>query len=80
MQAARSRSLPRRIDAIASSARNPRAANLGTVDELDFIDRSDVVLFELPTYEDSQAFRVHFGPRWPGWSADDEEPAQARAA
>jgi hypothetical protein len=50
------------------------------VDELDFIDQSDVVLFELPTYEDSQAFRVHFGPRWPGWSAEDEEPGQARAA
>jgi hypothetical protein len=43
------------------------------VDELDLIDQSDVVLFELPTYEDSQAFRVHFRPRWPGWSAEDEQ-------
>jgi len=42
------------------------------VDELD-LELSDVVLFELPTYEDSQAFRVHFRPRWPGWSVEDEQ-------
>ena len=33
---------------------------------------SDVVLFELPTFEASQAFRVSLRPRWPGWSHDDE--------
>jgi hypothetical protein len=42
------------------------------VDEVD-LQLSDVVLFELPSYEDSQAFRVHFRPRWPGWSAEDEQ-------
>jgi hypothetical protein len=41
------------------------------VDELD-LQLSDVVLFELPSFEDSQAFRVRFRPRWPGWSVDDE--------
>lgn len=41
------------------------------MDELD-LQLSDVVLFELPTFEDSQAFRVRFRPRWPGWSVDDE--------
>jgi hypothetical protein len=33
---------------------------------------SDVVLFELPTFEAAQAFRVGLRPRWPGWSHDDE--------
>ena len=33
---------------------------------------SDVVLFELPTWEAAQAFRVRLRPRWPGWSHDDE--------
>lgn len=33
---------------------------------------SDVVLFELPTFEAAQAFRVSLRPRWPGWSHDDE--------
>ena len=33
---------------------------------------SDVVLFELPTFEAAQAFRVRMRPRWPGWSHDDE--------
>jgi hypothetical protein len=33
---------------------------------------SDVVLFELPTFEAAQAFRVRLRPRWPGWSHDDE--------
>lgn len=42
------------------------------MDEVD-LQLSDVVLFELPSYEDSQAFRVHFRPRWPGWSAEDEQ-------
>ena len=33
---------------------------------------SDVVLFELPTWEAAQAFRLRLRPRWPGWSHDDE--------
>jgi len=33
---------------------------------------SDVVLFELPTFEAAQAFRVGLRPRWPGWSHDDD--------
>jgi len=42
------------------------------VDELAF-ELSDVVLFELPSYAASQVFRVRFRPRWPGWSAEDEQ-------
>ena len=42
------------------------------MDELD-LELSDVVLFELPSYEDSEAFRVHFRPRWSGWSVEDEQ-------
>ena len=41
------------------------------MDELE-IQISDVVLFELPTWEAAQAFRVRLRPRWPGWSHDDE--------
>jgi hypothetical protein len=41
------------------------------VDDLE-IQISDVVLFELPTWEAAQAFRVRLRPRWPGWSHDDE--------
>ena len=33
---------------------------------------SDVLLFELPTFEAAQAFRVGLRPRWPGWSHDDD--------
>ena len=33
---------------------------------------SDVVLFELPTFEAAQAFRVGLRSRWPGWSHDDD--------
>ena len=33
---------------------------------------SDVVLFELPTFEAAQAFRVRLRSRWPGWSHDDD--------
>ena len=33
---------------------------------------SDVLLFELPTFEAAQAFRVSLRPRWPGWSHDDD--------
>jgi hypothetical protein len=41
------------------------------VDELD-LPLSEIVLFELPTFEAAQAFRVRLRPRWPGWSHDDE--------
>lgn len=41
------------------------------MDQLD-TQLSDVVLFELPTFEAAQAFRVSLRPRWPGWSHDDE--------
>ena len=34
---------------------------------------SDVVLFELPTFEAAQAFRVRLRPRWPGWSHDEDQ-------
>jgi hypothetical protein len=34
---------------------------------------SDVVLFELPTFEAAQAFRVRLRSRWPGWSHDDDQ-------
>lgn len=34
---------------------------------------SEVVLFELPTFEDTQAFRARFRSRWGGWSHEDEE-------
>ncbi len=33
---------------------------------------SDVILFELPTFEAAQAFRLGLRPRWPGWSHDDD--------
>ena len=41
------------------------------MDELD-LQLSEIVLFELPTFEAAQAFRVRLRPRWPGWSHDDE--------
>jgi hypothetical protein len=41
------------------------------VDELD-LQLSEIVLFELPTFEAAQAFRVRLRPRWHGWSHDDE--------
>jgi hypothetical protein len=42
------------------------------VDEFD-LQFSDVVLFELPTFEAAQAFRVRLRPRWPGWSHADDQ-------
>jgi hypothetical protein len=42
------------------------------VDELD-LQLSDVVVFELPSFEDAQAFRVRLRSRWPGWSHHDEQ-------
>jgi hypothetical protein len=42
------------------------------VDELG-LQLNDIVLFELPTFADSQAFRIHFRARWSGWSVEDEQ-------
>jgi hypothetical protein len=42
------------------------------MDELD-LQLSDVVVFELPSFEDAQAFRVRLRSRWPGWSHHDEQ-------
>jgi hypothetical protein len=42
------------------------------VDELD-LQLCETVLFELPTFEAAQAFRVRLRPRWPGWSHNDED-------
>jgi hypothetical protein len=41
------------------------------VDELE-LQLSDAVLFELPTFEAAQAFRVRLRSRWAGWSHDDD--------
>jgi hypothetical protein len=41
------------------------------VDEIE-TQLSDVVLFELPTFEAAQAFRLRLRSRWPGWSHEDE--------
>ena len=32
-----------------------------------------MVVFELPSFEDAEAFRVRLRPRWPGWSHHDEQ-------
>lgn len=42
------------------------------MDELE-LQLSDVVLFELPTFEDAQAFRTRLRPRWHGWSLADDD-------
>lgn len=42
------------------------------MDELD-LQLSDIVLFELPTFQAAQAFRVRLRSRWPGWSHDDDQ-------
>ena len=52
-------------------ARDASGTQAGGMDQLD-TQLSDVVLFELPTFEAAQAFRVSLRPRWPGWSHDDE--------
>ena len=36
-------------------------------------DLDAVVMFELPTFEDTEAFRDRFRPRWEGWSDADEQ-------
>jgi hypothetical protein len=41
------------------------------VDEIE-LQLSDVVLFELPTFEAAQAFRVRLRSRWLGWSHEDD--------
>jgi hypothetical protein len=41
------------------------------MDELD-LQFSDLVLFELPSFDAAQAFRTRLRPRWPGWSHEDE--------
>jgi hypothetical protein len=42
------------------------------MDELD-LQLSDVVLFELPSFEATQAFRVRLRSRWHGWSHHDDD-------
>ena len=42
------------------------------MDELD-LQLCETVLFELPTFEAAQAFRVRLRPRWPGWSHNEED-------
>src|SRR5690242_4794179 len=37
------------------------------------LDLDDVVIFELPTAEDVEAFRERLRPRWDGWSDADGE-------
>jgi hypothetical protein len=41
------------------------------VDEIE-LQLSNVVLFELPTFEALQAFRARLRSRWPGWSHEHE--------
>jgi hypothetical protein len=42
------------------------------MDVLDF-ELDDVVMFELPSFEDAEAFRDRFRPRWDGWSDADDQ-------
>jgi hypothetical protein len=42
------------------------------MDDLDF-ELDDIVIFELPTFEDVEAFCDRFRPRWDGWSHADEQ-------
>lgn len=42
------------------------------MDEFD-LELNDVVLFELPTIDDAEAFRARLRARWPGWSHQDEQ-------
>jgi hypothetical protein len=41
------------------------------MDDLD-LQLDDVVLFELPTFADSEAFSARLRSRWPGWSDAEE--------
>jgi len=42
------------------------------MDDPDPLD-DDVVVFELPTSDDVEAFCAHFRSRWPGWSYEDAD-------
>jgi hypothetical protein len=42
------------------------------MDELD-LELDDIVIFELPTFEDVEAFCDRFRPHWQGWSHADEQ-------
>jgi hypothetical protein len=42
------------------------------MEDLD-LELDEVVLFELPTQKDVEAFRDRLRPRWEGWSDVDEE-------
>jgi hypothetical protein len=42
------------------------------MDDLD-LELDDAVLFELPTYEDVEAFLDRIRPRWEGWSDAEED-------
>ena len=37
------------------------------------LELDDVVIFELPTFEDVEAFCERLRPRWDGWSHADEQ-------
>jgi hypothetical protein len=41
------------------------------VDDLE-LALDDIVIFELPTFEDVEAFAERFRPRWDGWSLTEE--------
>jgi hypothetical protein len=41
------------------------------MDEFD-LQFSEIVLFELPSFEATQAFRARLRPRWAGWSHEDD--------
>ena len=41
------------------------------MDDFDF-ELDDIVMFELPTFPDMEAFCDRFRPRWQGWSHSDE--------
>jgi hypothetical protein len=40
---------------------------------VDDLDLADVVIFELPSFADVEAFCDRFRPRWVGWSHADDE-------
>jgi hypothetical protein len=42
------------------------------MDDLD-LELDDFVIFELPTFQDIEAFCGRFRPRWSGWSHADAE-------
>lgn len=42
------------------------------MEDLD-LELDDIVIFELPAFEDVEAFCERFRPRWAGWSHADEQ-------